>query len=147
MAIVSLLKPNTKLVYQDGVPVGVQASPATLPVIGSSSKTSCDSHRRWRRSANWPWRGHDFNNLLTAINGYSGWRSSALMTTTLRSYLVEIKKAGIGPPNLTRNCWLSGASRFSAVADHLNDVVTDMTKLLRRLIGEDVKLAANSTSS
>ncbi len=88
---------------------------------------------------------HDFNNLLTAINGYS---SLALQRTNnndrIKSYLEEIRKAGDRAANLTRQLLAFGRKQMlKPVALNLNDVVSDMNKMLRRLIGEDIKLVAN----
>src|SRR5437763_5722249 len=87
---------------------------------------------------------HDFNNLLTAINGYS---SLALQRMNgndpMRGYLEEIKKAGDRAANLTRQLLAFGRKQIlQPLALNLNDIVTDMNKLLRRLIGEDIILTA-----
>ncbi|HEV8431166.1 MAG TPA: response regulator [Pyrinomonadaceae bacterium] len=87
---------------------------------------------------------HDFNNLLTAINGYS---SLALQRTNpdarVKTYLEEIRKAGDRATNLTRQLLAFGRKQMlKPVAMNLNDVVSDMNKMLRRLIGEDIKLVA-----
>ncbi len=84
---------------------------------------------------------HDFNNLLTAITGYS---SLALQRTNerepIRGYLEEIKKAGDRAANLTRQLLAFGRKQMlQPVALSLNDVVADLNKMLRRLIGEDVR--------
>src|SRR5204862_7158038 len=86
----------------------------------------------------------DFNNLLTAINGYSGLALQRIDEHhPLRSYLEEIKKAGDRAANLTRQLLAFGRKQIlQPLPINLNDVVTDMTKLLRRLIGEDVQLTA-----
>ena len=83
---------------------------------------------------------HDFNNLLTAINGYS---SLALQRADpddrLRGYLEEIKKAGERAANLTRQLLAFGRKQMlKPVPLNLNDVVSEMSKMLRRLIGEDI---------
>jgi len=85
---------------------------------------------------------HDFNNLLTAINGYS---SLALQRLDgdhpIRSYLEEIKKAGDRAANLTRQLLAFGRKQIlQPLALNLNDTVVDMSKMLQRLIGEDVEL-------
>ncbi len=87
---------------------------------------------------------HDFNNLLTAINGYS---SLALQkideTNPLKGYLEEIKKAGDRASNLTRQLLAFGRKQIlQPLPINLNDVVTDMNKMLKRLIGEDIVLTA-----
>jgi PAS domain S-box-containing protein len=84
---------------------------------------------------------HDFNNLLTAINGYS---SLALQRVeehnSIRPFLEEVKKAGERAANLTRQLLAFGRKQIlQPVSLNLNDVVTDLNKMLRRLIGEDIE--------
>jgi PAS domain S-box-containing protein len=83
---------------------------------------------------------HDFNNLLTAINGYS---SLALQRANpddrIRGYLEEVKKAGERAANLTRQLLAFGRKQMlKPITLNLNDVVSEMSKMLRRLIGEDI---------
>jgi two-component system cell cycle sensor histidine kinase/response regulator CckA len=87
---------------------------------------------------------HDFNNLLTAINGYSALALQRIDDNhPLRGYLEEIKKAGDRAANLTRQLLAFGRKQIlQPLPINLNDVVTDMHKMLRRLIGEDVALNA-----
>jgi PAS domain S-box-containing protein len=88
---------------------------------------------------------HDFNNLLTIINGYA----ELLMATTGRDakahgLLEEIRKAGERAAGLTQR--LLAFSRKQAVYPRLLDlnlVITDLAKMLQRLIGEDVRLVTN----
>jgi PAS domain S-box-containing protein len=86
---------------------------------------------------------HDFNNLLTAINGYSDLVLNRLgKTDPLRKDLGEIRKAGERAAALTRQ--LLAFSRKQMMQPRLldlNQVVGDMDKMLRRLIGEDIELA------
>ena len=85
---------------------------------------------------------HDFNNLLTAINGYSDLSLRRLqMEDPLRRNLEEIKKAGERAASLTRQ--LLAFSRKQVLQPKvldLNAIVSDLEKMLRRLIGEDVEL-------
>jgi PAS domain S-box-containing protein len=85
---------------------------------------------------------HDFNNLLTAINGYSDLALRRLqLEDPLRKSVEEIRKAGERAAALTRQ--LLAFSRKQVLQPRvvsLNDVVADMNKMLRRVIGEDVEL-------
>ncbi|OLC07756.1 MAG: hypothetical protein AUH42_02935 [Gemmatimonadetes bacterium 13_1_40CM_70_11] len=87
---------------------------------------------------------HDFNNLLTAILG-----SADLMLDSLRAgvpereEVEEIRKAALRAADLTHQ--LLAFSRQQVIAPTVlnpNDVVANMDKLLRRLLGEDVELRA-----
>ena len=85
---------------------------------------------------------HDFNNLLTVINGYSELMEAQLPDDEdLRSSLREIHRAGERAAALTRQ--LLAFSRKQVLQPELldlNAVVSEVEKLLRRLIGEDVAL-------
>ncbi len=85
---------------------------------------------------------HDFNNLLTAIVGYTELALEGIGDgDPLRDDLSEIRKAGESAASLTRQ--LLAFSRHQVlqpVVLSLNTVVSEMTKMLARVIGEDVVL-------
>ena len=85
---------------------------------------------------------HDFNNLLGVIIGYSEFLQERLdPANDLRSSVDEILSAGKRAASLTRQ--LLAFSRQQVLDPKvldLNGAVTDMYKLLRRLIGEDIEL-------
>jgi len=85
---------------------------------------------------------HDFNNLLTVINGYSAQTLSELKKTDpLFEDIEEILKAGERAATLTRQ--LLAFSRRQVLKPEtfdLNEVVADMDRMLRRMLGEDVEL-------
>jgi PAS domain S-box-containing protein len=85
---------------------------------------------------------HDFNNLLTAILG-----STDLLVETLpsdhpgREDALETRKAALQAADLTRQ--LLAFSRQQVLAPRVlspNDVVANMDRMLRRLLGEDIDL-------
>lgn len=85
---------------------------------------------------------HDFNNLLTAILGYSDMALEKLPRgSALSRYTSEIKKAGERAASLTRQ--LLAFSRLQVMAPRvldLNVVIEEMSRMLRRVIGEDIVL-------
>jgi two-component system, cell cycle sensor histidine kinase and response regulator CckA len=85
---------------------------------------------------------HDFNNLLTIINGYSELLMDKFESDKeAGAFLKEVKDAGERAASLTRQ--LLAFSRRQVLAPQvldLNFVVSDMEKMLKRLIGEDIHL-------
>lgn len=83
---------------------------------------------------------HDFNNILTAILGYTGLLLDGLPTLSpLRPDLDEIRNAANRATGLTRQ--LLAFSRKQVLEMRvldLNELVSDMDRLLRRLLGEDI---------
>src|SRR5207247_10865158 len=83
---------------------------------------------------------HDFNNLLTAILGYADLLLDGLPTLSpLRPDLEEIRKAANRAGTLPRQrlACTRTLAREMRVLD-LNELVADMDKMLRRLLGEDI---------
>jgi len=85
---------------------------------------------------------HDFNNILTTIIGNA---ELALMDVikdeSLRTGIEEIKKAGKRAASLTRQ--LLAFSRKQIIQPkilNINELLTDIEKMLGRLIGEDIEL-------
>jgi PAS domain S-box-containing protein len=89
------------------------------------------------------WTAHYFNNLLTAILGYSRLLLGRLPGgDPLREYAKQIQSAGERTASLTQQ--LLAFSRRQAMRPallDLNGVVADMDRMLSPLIGEDVELS------
>ncbi len=86
---------------------------------------------------------HGFNNLLTAIAGYSDLLLAQLGDRpSLLKFIEEIKRAGDRAAALTRQ--LLAFSRKQVLAPRLvdlNELVSNLAEMLRWLIGEDIELA------
>ncbi len=84
---------------------------------------------------------HDFNNLLSVILSYAGFALEEMRPDDpLRDYLLEIKNASEHACMLTRQ--LLAFSRKQILEPKildLNAVLVNLEKMLRRLIGEDVR--------
>ncbi|HET9400180.1 MAG TPA: PAS domain S-box protein [Candidatus Acidoferrales bacterium] len=88
---------------------------------------------------------HDFNNLLSVIIGYSDLMPLNFDNPgALGRNAAEIREAAQRAAGLTRQ--LLAFSRQQVLQPRildLNSVVSDMTKMLRRLIGENIKLTTD----
>ena len=88
---------------------------------------------------------HDFNNLLTIICSYSDMlRAAPNVSADDRELVDAINEAGEKAAALTRQ--LLGFSRRTVLNPEildLNEVVTAVEKMLRRLLGEDILIATS----
>jgi PAS domain S-box-containing protein len=91
---------------------------------------------------------HDFNNMLTIINGYSELTLQSLKADDpLRPNLEQVKEAGERAAALTRQ--LLAFSRKQVLEPRvldLNAVLTNLDRMLQRLIGEDINLVTAPAS-
>jgi PAS domain S-box-containing protein len=85
---------------------------------------------------------HDFNNLLTVILGQSEQLAKRLdEDPKLRAQAESIQKAAFRGSLLTRQLLAFGRKEvLQTIVLDLNDVLSDLETLLRRLIGEDLNL-------
>jgi PAS domain S-box-containing protein len=132
---------STRLIYDKERPVGIQGIARNI-----SERKQLEEQLRQSQKMESIGRlaggiAHDFNNLLTAILGYCSIAARRLEPgNKLRADLAEIEKAGNRASELTSQ--LLAFSRRQVLQPKvidLNSVVSDMEKLLRRLIGEDIE--------
>jgi len=85
---------------------------------------------------------HDFNNLLTGITGFTRFALDAVESgSPVRDDLEQVLKLAGRAEDLTRQLLaFSRRQTLRPVTLNLNQVVSDITKMLRRLIGEDIDL-------
>lgn len=91
---------------------------------------------------------HDFNNLLTVILGHvSLMETDGALSKNMRESLIEIGKSANRAANLTRQL-LAFGRRQTLQWKHLNlnEVVSDMTRMLNRILGEDIHLCLRYAS-
>jgi two-component system cell cycle sensor histidine kinase/response regulator CckA len=85
---------------------------------------------------------HDFNNLLSVVLNYTGFVKNTIdAKNPLYHDIEEIEKASNRAANLTRQLLAFSRKELSkpAVVD-INNVVAELDKMLRRIIGEDISL-------
>ena len=92
---------------------------------------------------------HDFNNLLMVIRGYTEIISERLpIEDPLKKHSLEVINASDRAASLTRQLLaFSRKQVLSPVVFDLGELVHDTTKMLKRLIGEDVELRVNAGKS
>jgi len=85
---------------------------------------------------------HDFNNLLTVITGYSDMLlASGDLKDSQRTALQEIRRSAERGGALTHQLLaFSRRQPLEARTVRINDLILQIEKMLRRLIGEDVEL-------
>ena len=133
---------NTKLVFHNGVPVGVQGIARDITERKSLEDQLIQAQKLESVGRLAGGIAHDFNNMLTAINGYSDLTLRKLKEDDpLRTNIQEIKKAGERSALLTSQLLaFSRQQMLVPVVLDINDVITDTITMLRRLIGEDIEL-------
>ncbi len=137
-----IVEVNTKLEYDDGVPVGVQGIARDVTARKQLEEQLRQSQKMDAVGQLAGGIAHDFNNLLTAISGYSELTLRRLKADDpLRHNLEEIKKAGDRAASLTRQ--LLAFSRKQVLQPkvlNLNSIVSNVENMLGRLIGENIEL-------
>ena len=88
---------------------------------------------------------HDFNNLLGVILGYCEiLEDQTEMTEANQRIIHEIQSAGTSAKNLTQRLLaFSRRQMLQPVTMDLNDTVSQMEKMLARLIGENIELVSD----
>ncbi len=88
---------------------------------------------------------HDFNNILTGIIGYSDYLlMSQKYKDPIRKFVEEIKKAAERAASLTNK--LLAFSRKQILQTkilNVNTLITDLEKMIQRIIGEDIMFISN----
>ena len=85
---------------------------------------------------------HDFNNLLMIISGYTQMlREDIALDDRLRDPLEQISRAAARAADLTRQLLAFSRRQISAPQQRaVNELLGGVEKMLRRLIGEDIRL-------
>jgi PAS domain S-box-containing protein len=91
---------------------------------------------------------HDFNNLLTVISGFSELaQMESRGRQPLAGYIQEVHKAAETGAGLTRQMLaFSRKQVFEPMVVDLNVIITELEKMLRRLLGEDIRLTLSTSS-
>ncbi|MEO6996296.1 MAG: response regulator [Lacunisphaera sp.] len=85
---------------------------------------------------------HDFNNLLTIIKGYTGLlRLQGQISPEIIDSIQQIDQAADRAANLTRQLLMFSRQQIMQVANYnLNGLVSNLGKMLRRLLPENIEM-------
>jgi PAS domain S-box-containing protein len=87
---------------------------------------------------------HDFNNLLTVINGYSDLLLKEEASPFVHDALQEIHNAGTRAASLTGQLLAFSRKQIAKLEPlNLNEVVEEESNLLRRVIGENIRIVTS----
>jgi len=138
-----------KLVFQDGVPIGVQGVARDVTERKQLENQLRQAQKMESIGTLAGGIAHDFNNLMTVVTGYGELALRGLeLTNPVRSKIEEIKKAGEHAASLTRQ--LLAFSRKQVLQPKvldLNTVIISISKMLPRMIGEDIELRIELAAS
>jgi signal transduction histidine kinase/DNA-binding response OmpR family regulator len=91
---------------------------------------------------------HDFNNLLTVIQGYSLFLVESARDDEQRRDATAISEAGTRAAGLTRQLLTFSRSQASEISVFdLNTLITELAAMLKRLIGDHIRLVTELGSS
>ena len=147
-----LLEVRARLILEDGNVMGVQAIARDVTERKQSEEEKAFLQEQLRQSQKMEAIGrlaggiaHDFNNLLTIIGGYSALSFLELKEEDpLKGNLRAVQKATERAANLTRQLLaFSRRQPMEMKVLDLNATLRDMDKMLRRVIGEDIKLVTH----
>ena len=147
-----LLEVRARLILEDGNVMGVQAIARDVTERKQSEEEKAFLQEQLRQSQKMEAIGrlaggiaHDFNNLLTIIGGYSALSFLELKEEDpLKGNIRAVQKATERAANLTRQLLaFSRRQPMEMKVLDLNATLRDMDKMLRRVIGEDIKLVTH----
>jgi two-component system, cell cycle sensor histidine kinase and response regulator CckA len=92
---------------------------------------------------------HDFNNLLTVISGHASLLLiEPMLPVSLGESVEQISAAADRAANLTKQLLAFGRKQMVQLSHlDLNDIVSNLTKMLQRVLGEDVSLQVSFYSN
>jgi PAS domain S-box-containing protein len=140
---------TTIIVNANGQPVGMRGVTMDITAARDAERAKAHLEEELRQAQKIESVGrlaggiaHDFNNLLTAINGYADLMLDELpLGDRWRASVTEIRRAGERAAELTGQ--LLAFSRRQLLQPRvidLNALIADSTKMLGRLLGEDIEL-------
>ena len=88
---------------------------------------------------------HDFNNLLTVINGYSDMLLGQLTAEDpMRESVAEVRTAGERAAALVGQLLLLSRKQVTQPREvNLNEIITEVERMLGRVIGEEIRLESD----
>ncbi|HXG67215.1 MAG TPA: PAS domain S-box protein [Blastocatellia bacterium] len=143
---------SSRLIYEGGQPVGVQGIARDVSERRRAEAERRELEEQLLQAQKMESVGrlaggiaHDFNNLLTGIIGFSQLLQFRLDADDPMCQTVsEIERAGRRAADLTRQLLVfSRRQQLERRSLDLNETINGLTKLLKRVIGEDVEIRLN----
>jgi PAS domain S-box-containing protein len=144
------LEVNSRLIYENSRPIGIQGIARDISERKELEEQLSHAQKMEAVGRLAGAIAHDFNNVLTAILGYSqlllrrmdanATERQGAHTASMRREVAEIEKAAQRAATLTNQLLaFSRKQVFRPQALNLNHVITDLQNILQRLLGENIE--------
>ena len=132
---------NTRIIYENGNPVGVQGIARDITERKQLEDQLRQSQKLEGIGLQAGGIAHDFNNLLTVINGYGDLSLKRMSPSDpMRTNIEAMRDAGKRAATLTGQLLAFSRKQVLQPRVHnLNAVITDLEKMLRRIIRESIE--------
>jgi two-component system, cell cycle sensor histidine kinase and response regulator CckA len=133
---------NTRVIFQNGQPYAIQGIARDITERKHLEEQFLQAQKMEAIGLLAGGIAHDFNNLLTAISGYSDLTLKKMEPDhPLRPNVEEIKDAGARAANLTGQLLAFSRKQVLKPRVHnVNAVITEIERMLKRIIRESVEL-------
>lgn len=132
---------NTRMTLEDGKPVGVQGIARDITERNQLAEQLRQAQKMEAIGVLAGGVAHDFNNVLTAISGYSDLALRKIAADSpIRHYITEIQDAGVRAAALTAQLLAFSRKQVLRPKVHnLNSVIAGVERMLKRIVKENIE--------